>query len=55
MKRQQNETQPSRSDILERIRAFDVRAHYGEAEYERLADDLEALAQPNQPRHREEG
>lgn len=50
-----NETQPSRSDILERIRAFDFRAHYGEAEYERLADDLEALAQPNQPRDREEG
>lgn len=47
--------QPSRSDILERIRAFDLMAHYGEAEYERLADDLEALAQPNQPRDREEG
>lgn len=50
-----NEPQPSRSDILERIRAFDFRAHYTEAEYERLADDLEALAQPNQPRDREEG
>ncbi|MGQ3040589.1 MAG: Lar family restriction alleviation protein [Brevundimonas sp.] len=50
-----NETQPSRSDILERIRAFDFMAHYGEPEYERLADDLEALAQPNQPRDREEG
>lgn len=45
----------TRSDILERIRAFDLRAHYGEPEYERLADDLEALAQPNQPRDREEG
>lgn len=50
-----NETQPSRFDVLERIRAFDFEAHYGEPEYERLADDLEALAQPNQPRDREEG
>lgn len=53
--RQQNETQPSRSDVLERIRAFDFKASYAEAEYKRLADDLEALAQPNQPKDREEG
>lgn len=53
--REANEAQSLRSEILERIRAFDFRAHYGEAEYERLADDLKALPQPNQPRDREEG
>lgn len=45
--------QPLRFDVLERIRAFDFKAHYAEAEYERLADDLSA--QPNHPRDREEG
>lgn len=39
----------ARDDVLERIRAMDFKAVYGEANYQKLADDLEEIALSVQP------